>query len=205
VVQPAAPSTFTTPALGLDLVLVDEEDRLVCGEGVGETYLVPPSIGLSQRLLNRDHDEVYHAGCPTGPDGELLRRHGDRMARLRDGRYEARGRADDTMNLGGIKVGSLEIERVLADHPAVAEAAAVGVQAAGRGAERLVVFASLSEEIAPDRLRQELTQILARRLNPLFKVHDLVTVEALPRTASNKLMRRALRDRYASKTQRRDD
>ena len=60
-----------------------------------------------------------------------------------------------------------------------------------------MVFARLAEEIALDRLRQELSVILARRLNPLFKIHDLVVVDALPRTASNKLMRRELRARYA--------
>ena len=197
VVQPASPSTFTTPALGLDLVLIDEDGNVTGGTGMGEVFIVPPSIGLSQRLLNRDHDEMYHAGCPTGPKGEPLRRHGDLIARLPGGFYAARGRADDTMNLGGIKIGSLEIETALACHPAVAESAAVGFQTDGKGLERLVVFARLAEEIALDRLRQELSVILARRLNPLFKIHDLVIVEALPRTASNKLIRRELRERYA--------
>jgi len=203
VVQPASPSTFTTPALGLDLVLLDEEGNLVEQGGTGEVFLVPPSIGLSQRLLNRDHDEVYHTGCPAGPNGETLRRHGDRIARLPAGFYSAQGRADDTMNLGGIKVGSLEIETTVDSHPAVAESAAVGVQPDGAGADRLVIFARLADGIALDRLRQELSEILAKRLNPLFKIHDLIAVDELPRTASNKLIRRELRDRYA--TEGRDD
>ena len=70
----------------------------------GEVFLVPPSIGLSQELLNRDHEKVYHDDCPNGPSGEILRRHGDQLARLPGGFYRAQGRADDTMNLGGIKV-----------------------------------------------------------------------------------------------------
>jgi len=201
VVQPASPSTFTTPALGLDLVLFGHDGNAVAENETGEVFIVPPSIGLSQRLLNRDHDEVYHSDCPAGPSGEALRRHGDLIARLPGGFYAARGRADDTMNLGGIKVGSLEIEAVLACHPAVAESAAVGYQAGGKGAERLVVFARLAEKIALDPLRQELSAILARRLNPLFKIHDLVAVDELPRTASNKLIRRELRERYASADQ----
>jgi acetyl-CoA synthetase len=162
----------------------------------GEVYLVPPSIGLSQSLLNRDHDEVYYEDCPTGPDGEVLRRHGDQIARLPGGYFRAQGRADDTMNLGGIKVSSLGLERVIEHHPAVFEAAAVAVQPEGEGAEKLVVFAMLSDDVEKDELRRDLGKTLAKELNPLFKLHDLVIVESLPRTASNKLMRRALRAQY---------
>jgi acetyl-CoA synthetase len=162
----------------------------------GEVFLVPPSIGLSQTLLNRDHHEVYHAGTPAGPSGETLRRHGDQLARLPGGFYRAQGRADDTMNLGGIKVSSLELERVIDHHPAVAESAAVAVQPGGEGAERLVVFAVLAGPADHDALSAELQRRIAGELNPLFKIHDLIVVDALPRTASNKLMRRELRARY---------
>jgi acetyl-CoA synthetase len=195
-VQPASPSVFTTPSLGLGMVLLDEHGRPV-GEGEnGEVFLVPPSIGLSQSLLNRDHDEVYHTGCPVGPGGEILRRHGDQIQRLAQGCFRAHGRADDTMNLGGIKVSSVELETVLDGHDAVTECAAVAVQPGGEGADRLVVFAVLGEERDADGLRAELGRLLAVRLNPLFKIHDVVVVDSLPRTASNKLMRRTLRARY---------
>ncbi|MCU0303561.1 MAG: AMP-binding protein [Thermoanaerobaculales bacterium] len=196
VVQPASPATFTTPALGLDLVILDDAGRPVAEGEEGEVFLVPPSIGLSQALLNRDHDEVYYRGCPAGPNGEPLRRHGDRLARLPGGFYRAQGRADDTMNLGGIKVSSLELERVVDRHPAVAESAAVAVQPGGEGAEALVVFAVLAAEVDRGQLLAELRRQIARDLNPLFKIHDLVVVDSLPRTASNKLMRRELRGRY---------
>ncbi len=198
VVQPASPSTFTTPALGLDMVILGEDGRPVGDGGMGEVFLVPPSIGLSETLLNRDHDEVYHAGCPAGPGGEPLRRHGDQMARLPGGFYRAQGRADDTMNLGGIKVSSRELETVVDRHPEVFEAAAVSFQPEGEGAERLVLFVHLADgsDADPERLRRELGREIAGHLNPLFKVHDVVVVDALPRTASNKLMRRELRRRF---------
>lgn len=198
VVQPASPSTFTTPALGLDMVLLGEDRRPVAEGEMGEVFLVPPSIGLSERLLNRDHDEVYHAGCPAGPGGEPLRRHGDQMALLPGGFYRAQGRADDTMNLGGIKVSSRELETVVDRHPEVFEAAAVSVQPEGEGAEKLVLFVHLTDGAGVDteRLRRELGREIAEHLNPLFKVHEVVVVDALPRTASNKLMRRELRRRY---------
>jgi acetyl-CoA synthetase len=204
VVQPACPATFTTPALGLDFVLLDEAGKPVGPGDGGEVFLLPPSVGLSQELLNRDHHRVYHAGCPAGPRGEVLRRHGDRLERLGGGFYRAQGRVDDTMNLGGIKVSSVEIERALDGHPAVAECAAVAVQRQGEGAERLVVFAvpaaAPSGSPPPDagELRADLARRLATRLNPLFKIEDLVLLRRLPRTASNKLLRRSLRDRYAA-------
>jgi acetyl-CoA synthetase len=196
VVQPASPATFSTPALGLDLVVLDEETRPVSDGEEGEVFLVPPSIGLSRTLLNRDHDAVYYDDCPVGPRGEVLRRHGDQVERLSGGYFRAQGRADDTMNLGGIKVSSLELERVLEHHPAVYEAAAVSVQLEGEGAEKLVVFAVLGDEAAKGELRNELGKTLAGELNPFFKIHELVIVDSLPRTASNKLMRRELRRQY---------
>jgi acetyl-CoA synthetase len=197
VVQPASPASFSTPALGLDLVVLDEDGQSVPEGEEGELFLVPPSIGLSQTLLNRDHDAVYYEDCPTGPDGEVLRRHGDQVARLPGGYYAAQGRADDTMNLGGIKVSSLELERVLEHHSVVYEAAAVAVQPGGEGAEKLVVFVVLSDDAEKDELQRALGKTIAKELNPLFKIHDLVVVDSLPRTASNKLMRRELRRRYA--------
>jgi acetyl-CoA synthetase len=197
VVQPASPATFSTAALGIDLVVLDADGQDVADGVNGELFLIPPSIGLSQSLLNRDHDEVYYGGCPTGPNGEVLRRHGDQMERLAGGYYRAHGRADDTMNLGGIKVSSVELETVLDEHEAVSECAAVAVQPEGGGADRLVVFAVLRLEFDAERLATELGRLISRRINPLFKIHDVVIVDSLPRTASNKLMRRELRARYA--------
>ena len=197
VVQPASPATFTTPALGLDFVLLDERHRLVQEGTSGELFLIPPSIGLSQRLLNADHDAVYHDGAPAGPHGETLRRHGDVFERLHQGYFRAHGRADDTMNLGGIKISALEIERVVQAHEAVYECAAVSVQPEGEGAERLVLYVVPAAEPLPGDLRAQLGKLIARELNPLFRVHDLVPKPSLPRTASGKLMRRALRADYS--------
>jgi len=197
ILQPAAPATFTTPALGIDFVILDDQGRPVSPGEAGELFLIPPAIGLSGEVLNQDHDEIYYRDCPAGPGGEVLRRHGDEMARLPGGFYRALGRADDTMNLGGIKVSSVELEQVLAGHSAVIECAAVAVRPGHEGADRLVVFVVPGEKIAADRLKKELGMLLAGRLNPLFRIFDLVLVSSLPRTASNKLMRRALRAAYA--------
>ena len=196
--QPASPSVFTTPALGIDVVVLDEEGASVPEGAMGEMFLVPPALGLSQTLLNRDHDAEYYDDVPVGPNGEVLRRHGDQIARLAKGYFKAQGRADDTMNLGGIKVSSVELERIVNEHPAVHESAAVSVQPGGEGADRLVLYVVLSGE-AEDGLDKALGKLIAKHLNPLFKISDVVVVESLPRTASNKIMRRELRADYRNR------
>jgi acetyl-CoA synthetase len=198
VLEPCAPATFTTPALGVDFVILDEEGRPVLEGGTGELFLVPPALGMSQRLLNASHHEVYYDGCPEGPEGQVLRRHGDRIQSFGGSYYKAQGRADDAMNLGGIKVGALELERVVNDHPAVFESAAVGVSSP----EKLVLYVVLKMEMDRTSLRKELSRAIADRLNPLFKVEDVVVLEALPRTASNKIMRRELRSSYTFRLER---
>ncbi len=189
-VQPAVPAAFSTPALGLDFVLLDDGGEPTDS---GEVFLRPPSIGLSTELLNRDHHEVYYAGTPS-PGGEVLRRHGDHIERLPGGYYRAHGRIDDTMNLGGIKVSSAEIERVLAGVAGVAEAAAIAVEPPGGGPSRLVVYVVPEPGGLP--APEALQAAIRDELNPLFKIHDVVEVASLPRTASAKVMRRELRAGY---------
>jgi acetyl-CoA synthetase len=191
VLHDAVPSTFTTPALGWDLRLLDE-DGAPADEG--ELFLVPPSMGMSTALLNRDHHEVYYAGLPAAD--VPLRRHGDHMERLPDGRFRALGRVDDTMNLGGIKVSSAEIERVVAGVLGVAEAAAVAVSPPGGGPSRLVVYVvpAPGAELDPDTVKPAMQAAIGTHLNPLFRIDRVVPVDALPRTASAKVMRRRLRE-----------
>ena len=187
------------PTMGMDHLLLDADGQPTDS---GEAFLVPPSIGMSTTLLNRDHDEVYFLAVPTGPDGERLRRHGDLLERLKGGRYRVQGRADDTMNLGGIKIGSAEIERVVSAIDGIREAAAVAVSPAGGGPGQLVVFAVCHD---PGDSKEWLDQItetvrvhIKDELNPLFRLERLVIVDQLPRTASNKVMRRVLREQVAS-------
>lgn len=192
--QPQSPGTFSTPAVGLDLVLLEDEAKPA---ETGEVFLVPPSIGLSRRLLNRDHDETYFAGCPTLADGSILRRHGDQLTRLPGGYFRADGRTDDTMNLGGIKVSSAEIERVAALANGVQESAAVAFTPTGGGPDELVIFVVPPPGESPDatELLTEIRRLIKSELNPLFHVVRVELIPELPRTASNKVMRRHLRSR----------
>lgn len=197
VLHPSIPAHFTTPTLGLDLVLIDDDGAV--GDS-GEVFLVPPSMGLSTELLNMDHAVVYFDGVPE--IGRPLRRHGDRMERIAGGYLRALGRVDDTMNLGGVKVSSADLEAAIGDVDGVAEVAAVAVPPAGGGPERLIVFAVPSGDatnadgLDAEAVRSAMQQSIRSRLNPLFKVHEVVLIDALPRTASNKVMRRTLRSAY---------
>ena len=104
------------------------------------------------------------------------------------------------MNLGGIKISSAEIERVLESLPGVTETAAIAVSPGG-GPSHLVIYAacSASQTLGKEDLAARMQDVIKRDLNPLFKVHELVLVDALPRTASNKVMRRVLRDQWLSR------
>ncbi|MCB1050936.1 MAG: AMP-binding protein [Acidobacteria bacterium] len=189
-VQNAAPSTFSTPALGLNFFLLDEQHQ---PSSSGEVFLVPPSIGLSNSLLNRDHFETYFQDVPHGPNGEILRRHGDELAGLGGGYFRALGRADDTMNLGGIKVSSAELERAMSSVPGILEVVAVAENPPGGGPSLLVVFVRPDQTRNPN-LKADCQKAIRDKLNPLFRIHRLIEVESIPRTASGKIMRRILRD-----------
>lgn len=191
VMQPQIPAAFTTPALGLDFVLLDDGGAEIQPGEHGEIFLVPPSLGLSEHLLNRDHHAEYYTNLPDHE--KPLRKHGDQVYWVREGVWAAAGRADDTMNLGGIKVGSIELETAMNGHPDVTETAAVAIRPKSGGADQLIVFAVAKDNGA---LQKELQAHIKKKLNPLFRIHDLVLVEKLPRTASNKVMRKDLRAQY---------
>lgn len=101
------------------------------------------------------------------------------------------------MNLGGIKVSSAEIEQALRTVSGIIETAAIAV-APSDGPSQLVIYAVPADpqSARKEQLAAAMQSAIKRDLNPLFKIHDLVFVSALPRTASNKVMRRELRAQY---------
>ncbi|XLT48718.1 hypothetical protein HN873_041322 [Arachis hypogaea] len=129
--------------------------------------------------------------------GKVLRRHGDIVKRTVGGYFVVQGRADDTMNLGGIKTSSVEIERVCdrADE-CIMETAAISVAPASGGPEQLIIFVVLKKGYSSDveTLKKKFSKAIQSNLNPLFKVSTVKIVAEFPRTASNKLLRRVLRD-----------
>ncbi|KAF6155228.1 hypothetical protein GIB67_019754 [Kingdonia uniflora] len=105
VLQPQAFGAFSTPSMTTGFVILDDRGIAYPNNEpcVGEVGLFPVHLGATDRLLNADHEEVYFKGMPIY-NGMNLRRHGDIIKRTVGGFYVVQGRADDTMNLGGIKV-----------------------------------------------------------------------------------------------------
>lgn len=204
--QPQALSAFSTPAMGCNLFILDSSGNPLPQDsaGIGELALDPTLFGSSTTLLNADHQEVYFNGMPEW-QGKVLRRHGDEFERTSDGYYRAHGRADDTMNLGGIKVSSIEIERICnRASDAILETAAIGVPPIGGGPEQLTIAVVLKDHSSQLEDLNQLKlafNVALKKLNPLFKVSSVVVVPSLPRTASNKVMRRVLRKEFSQAAQ----
>ncbi|CAL5186757.1 unnamed protein product [Lathyrus oleraceus] len=200
-------AAFSTPAMGCNLFILGEDGHPIPhnAPGIGELALGSLMLGASNALLNADHYGVYFKGMALW-DGRVLRRHGDVFERTARGYYHAHGRADDTMNLGGIKVSSVEIERICNGVDSnIVETAAIGIPPSGGGPEQLAIAAVLknSNATAQDlqKLKMSFNSALQKTLNPLFRVSRVVPVASLPRTASNKVMRRVLRQQLAEHSQ----
>ncbi|XP_040378814.1 probable acyl-activating enzyme 18, peroxisomal [Oryza brachyantha] len=197
--RPQAFGAFSGASMSTGFVILDEQgtpypENVPCA---GEVGLFPLYFGATDRLLNADNNKVYFDGMPIY-NGRQLRRHGDIIRRTVGGYYVVQGRADDTMNLGGIKTSSVEIERICnrADE-ALLETAAVSIKPAGGGPEQLAILAVLKDRSAPcdaNVLKSKFQRAIQKNLNPLFKVSYVKIVPEFPRTASNKLLRRVLRD-----------
>jgi len=192
-IQPNIASTFSTQALGGEFVLLDEDHN---PSTKGELFLIPPIMGLSNSLINRNHYDVYFKGTPNYKN-QILRRHGDQLQQLENGYYKAQGRVDDTMNLGGIKISSVQIEAVVNELDFIKECAAIAVSPKDGGPSLLIVYyVEKSTNFSYDQRLKMTNQIIKEKLNPLFKVTEVVETPSLPRTASNKVMRRKLRELY---------
>lgn len=200
-------AAFSTPAMCCNLYILADDGHPIPQNvpGIGELALGSLMLGASNTLLNADHYGVYFKGMPLW-NGKVLRRHGDVFERTSRGYYHAHGRADDTMNLGGIKVSSVEIERICNGVDSnIVETAAIGIPPSGGGPEQLSVAVVLkNSNITPQdlqKLRMSFNSALQKTLNPLFRVSQVVPVPSLPRTASNKVMRRVLRQQLAEQSQ----
>ncbi|XP_031276844.1 probable acyl-activating enzyme 17, peroxisomal [Pistacia vera] len=196
-------AAFSTPAMGCKLFILGDDGVPIPqnAPGMGELALGPLMFGASSKLLNANHYDVYFKGMPSW-NGQILRRHGDVFERTSRGNYRAHGRADDTMNLGGIKVSSVEIERICNTVDSnVLETAAIGMPPPTGGPERLIIAVVFkdSSNSPPDlnQLRMSFNSAVQKKLNPLFRVSHVVPVPSLPRTATNKVMRRVLRKQLA--------
>ena len=119
---------------------------------------------------------------------------GDGAKRDQDGCFWLMGRVDDVINVAGHRLGTMEVESALVDHPKVAEAAVVGRSHEIKG-QAIAAFVTVKEGTRADRaLMDELKEHVARKIGAIARPDDIIFTADLPKTRSGKIMRRLLRD-----------
>ena len=175
------------PALGMAMDVVDESGRSLVESGeVGELVCRKPFPGMTRGFW-RDPErylETYWSRIPG------LWVHGDWASVDDDGYWYLHGRSDDTLNLAGKRIGPAELESAAVAHPAVAEAAAVGIPHEVKG-ESAWVFCVLKP--GAEASEQEIADEVGAALGKAFRPERVVFVSALPKTRSAKIVRRAVR------------
>jgi acetyl-CoA synthetase len=182
---PAKPVSLGFPALGIDLDVVDGEGRSVRGE-VGELVCRRPWPGMTRGIWGdpQRYLDTYWARFPG------VWTHGDWASVDEDGYWFLHGRSDDTLNVAGKRIGPAELESAALDHPAVAEAAAIGVPHPGKGeVPWLVCVLKPGGEASGEQVAAR----VAAALGKAFRPERVVFVSALPKTRSAKIVRRAVR------------
>ncbi|HTI41814.1 MAG TPA: acetate--CoA ligase [Vicinamibacterales bacterium] len=111
-----------------------------------------------------------------------------------DGFFWLLGRVDDVLNVAGHRIGTMEVESALVDHPKVAEAAVVGRTHEIKG-QAVAAFVTVKEGVqANEALMIELKEHVAKKIGAIAKPDDVIFTADLPKTRSGKIMRRLLRD-----------
>ncbi len=188
VLTPLKPCAFSGPVPGMAADVVDEQGQPVRGQ-VGELIVRQPWIGMTRGFW-RDPQRYLDTYWSRWPDVWV---HGDWAAVDDDGLWYILGRSDDTIKVAGKRLGPAEVESVLVAHPAVSEAAAIGVPDPIKG-EALVCFCVLKPAHPPaEPLREELKQRVANALGKPLKPKELKFVRDIPKTRNAKVMRRVIR------------
>ncbi len=182
---PTKPCSLGFPALGLAMDVFSPEGRPLRGE-VGELVCTRAWPGMTRGIWRDDERylETYWRRFPG------VWTHGDWASIDEDGYWYLHGRSDDTLNIAGKRIGPAELESAALDHPAVAEAAAVGVPHEVKG-ETAWIFCALTPGAEADE--EGVRTAVAAALGKPFAPERVIFVSALPKTRSAKIVRRAVR------------
>lgn len=188
---PIRPTSFNGPNIGMAADVVRPDGSPLRG-AVGELVLRAPWPGMTRGFW-RDPDrylETYWSRIP----GTWV--HGDWAEVDADGYWHIHGRSDDTLKVAGKRVGPAEVESAAVAHPAVLEAAAIGVPHEIKG-EAIVLFCVLRPGETDDpQLRGSIAALVADELGRALRPERVEVVSALPKTRSGKVMRRVARAAY---------
>jgi acetyl-CoA synthetase len=186
------PGSATTPLPGYSAALVDANANEI-KVGGGLLALTRPWPSMLRTIWGDDerYVQTYFSKWPGRPE---LYFPGDGAKRDEDGYYWILGRVDDVLNVAGHRIGTMEVESALVEHPAVAEAAVVGKAHELKG-QAIAAFVTLREGFKHNlELREELRNFVAEKIGAIAKPDDILFSADLPKTRSGKIMRRLLRD-----------
>jgi acetyl-CoA synthetase len=194
VTEPVKPVAVGFPALGQDMDVFGPDGTPVRGE-VGELVCKRPWPGMTRGIWGDDdrYLEAYWSRFPG------VWTHGDWASVDEDGYWFLHGRSDDTLNIAGKRIGPAELESAAVAHPAVAEAAAIGVPHEVKGEVAWIFCVLKPDEQGTPACALEISATVADELGKAFKPERIVFVSALPKTRSAKIVRRAVRARVLGK------
>ncbi|MCA3189438.1 MULTISPECIES: benzoate-CoA ligase family protein [unclassified Cupriavidus] len=178
--------TTGRPVPGYELKLLDEQGEPCPAGEIGDLYIKGPSAALMY-WCNRDKSRDTFVGAWT--------RSGDKYVRDADGYYTYAGRSDDMLKVGGIYVSPFEVEAALARHPAVLEAAVIGVADADDLIKPKAFVVLRPGQHWHDGMAAELQAFVKAKLAPYKYPRQIECVEELPKTATGKIQRFRLRQR----------
>jgi acetyl-CoA synthetase len=186
------PGSATRPLPGYFTALLDSKgSELEVGGGL--LALTRPWPSMLRTIWGDDqrYVDTYFSKWPGRPD---LYFPGDGVKRDDDGYYWIMGRVDDVLNVAGHRIGTMEVESALVEHPAVAEAAVVGKAHEMKG-QSIAAFVTLRDGFHQSpALRDELREFVAEKIGAIARPDDILFSADLPKTRSGKIMRRLLRD-----------
>jgi acetyl-CoA synthetase len=186
------PGSATKPLPGFNAELLDAEAKPI-PVGGGLLSLTRPWPSMLRTIWGDDqrYVDTYFSKWPGRPDLYFA---GDGAKRDEDGYFWILGRVDDVLNVAGHRIGTMEVESALVEHPSVAEAAVVGKQHELKG-QALAAFVTLRTGFQPSgELRDELRDFVAQKIGAIARPDDVLFSADLPKTRSGKIMRRLLRD-----------
>ncbi|WP_198371421.1 acetate--CoA ligase [Roseomonas rosulenta] len=191
------PGSATLPLPGVKPALVDNEGNLLDGATEGNLVLLDSWPG-QMRTIYGDHARFGQTYFSTFKGMYFT---GDGARRDADGYYWITGRVDDVINVAGHRMGTAEVESALVAHPAVAEAAVVGMPHEIKG-QGIYAYVTLKAGIeATEVLRKELVAWVRKEIGPIATPDAIQWAPGLPKTRSGKIMRRILRKIAANETE----
>ena len=189
--MPLKPGSGGKPFFGQEAEILDEEGNPVPDGEEGFLVLKNPWPAM-MRTLYKDPDRYVNTYWSKYPGRYLA---GDSAKRDADGYFWVIGRTDDVIKVSGHRLGTAEVESALVSHPAVAEAAAIGLPHEVKGnAIHAFVVLRLGFQ-GSQQLAEDLRKHVSVHLSPIAKPDGIDFTDKLPKTRSGKIMRRVLRAR----------